>query len=132
MSPITIESRSVSEELICKLAGGGLTGLLTLQRLRYTSPPSDSALSSLFVFHLEGNECISANAKHCGECIQAGAKCGWCEQEVRELKWSAVFTAEEASLMFYLRLILFVIFETLIDSSIPKEKGGIFSNLLYQ
>ncbi|CAI5673896.1 integrin beta-1a isoform X1 [Oreochromis niloticus] len=29
----------------------------------------------------EGNECISANAKHCGECIQAGAKCGWCEQE---------------------------------------------------
>ncbi|XP_034027892.1 integrin beta-1-like isoform X1 [Thalassophryne amazonica] len=26
----------------------------------------------------EGNECISANAKYCGECIQAGAKCGWC------------------------------------------------------
>lgn len=86
MSPITIETRSVAEEPICKRAGGGLTGLLILQRLRYTSPPSDSALSSLFVFHLEGNECISANAKHCGECIQAGAKCGWCEQEVRELK----------------------------------------------
>uniref|UniRef100_A0A673BZV5 Integrin beta n=1 Tax=Sphaeramia orbicularis TaxID=375764 RepID=A0A673BZV5_9TELE len=26
----------------------------------------------------EGNECISANAKYCGQCIQAGAKCGWC------------------------------------------------------
>ncbi|XP_038124907.1 integrin beta-1-like isoform X2 [Cyprinodon tularosa] len=26
----------------------------------------------------EGNECITANAKYCGECIQAGAKCGWC------------------------------------------------------
>uniref|UniRef100_A0A3Q1JMB5 Integrin beta n=1 Tax=Anabas testudineus TaxID=64144 RepID=A0A3Q1JMB5_ANATE len=25
------------------------------------------------------NECINANAKHCGECIQAGAKCGWCK-----------------------------------------------------
>ncbi|KAM6900663.1 integrin beta-1a isoform 1-T1 [Xenentodon cancila] len=27
----------------------------------------------------DGNECISANAKYCGECIQAGAKCGWCK-----------------------------------------------------
>ncbi|XP_054478597.1 integrin beta-1a [Anoplopoma fimbria] len=27
----------------------------------------------------EGNECINANAKFCGECIQAGAKCGWCK-----------------------------------------------------
>lgn len=27
----------------------------------------------------EGNGCISANAKYCGECIQAGAKCGWCK-----------------------------------------------------
>uniref|UniRef100_A0A668AGL6 Integrin beta n=1 Tax=Myripristis murdjan TaxID=586833 RepID=A0A668AGL6_9TELE len=26
----------------------------------------------------KGNECINANAKYCGECIQAGAKCGWC------------------------------------------------------
>eukprot|EP00063_Salmo_salar_P049345 XP_014024180.1 PREDICTED: integrin beta-1-like [Salmo salar] len=26
----------------------------------------------------EGNECIKANAKSCGECIQVGAKCGWC------------------------------------------------------
>ncbi|XP_023182240.1 integrin beta-1 isoform X1 [Xiphophorus maculatus] len=26
----------------------------------------------------EGNECINKNAKHCGECIQTGAKCGWC------------------------------------------------------
>uniref|UniRef100_A0A3Q2YLE6 Integrin beta n=1 Tax=Hippocampus comes TaxID=109280 RepID=A0A3Q2YLE6_HIPCM len=34
--------------------------------------------SFLFVFHPEGNECISANARYCGECIQAGAKCGWC------------------------------------------------------
>uniref|UniRef100_A0A7N8Y4I1 Integrin beta n=1 Tax=Mastacembelus armatus TaxID=205130 RepID=A0A7N8Y4I1_9TELE len=27
----------------------------------------------------EGNACINANAKYCGECIQAGAKCGWCK-----------------------------------------------------
>uniref|UniRef100_A0A3P8ZFA9 Integrin beta n=1 Tax=Esox lucius TaxID=8010 RepID=A0A3P8ZFA9_ESOLU len=26
----------------------------------------------------EGNECIKANVKSCGECIQVGAKCGWC------------------------------------------------------
>nr|XP_020476993.1 integrin beta-1-like isoform X1 [Monopterus albus] len=26
----------------------------------------------------EGNECINANAKYCGECIQAGDRCGWC------------------------------------------------------
>uniref|UniRef100_A0A8C8IX99 Integrin beta n=1 Tax=Oncorhynchus tshawytscha TaxID=74940 RepID=A0A8C8IX99_ONCTS len=26
----------------------------------------------------EGNECIKAIAKSCGECIQVGAKCGWC------------------------------------------------------
>ncbi|KAM9332456.1 integrin beta-1a isoform 1-T2 [Pholidichthys leucotaenia] len=29
----------------------------------------------------EGNECINANARHCGDCIQAGAKCGWCEDK---------------------------------------------------
>ncbi|KAL1006736.1 hypothetical protein UPYG_G00076170 [Umbra pygmaea] len=26
----------------------------------------------------EGNECLKANARSCGECIQVGAKCGWC------------------------------------------------------
>ncbi|KAJ8278050.1 hypothetical protein GJAV_G00083280 [Gymnothorax javanicus] len=26
----------------------------------------------------EGNDCIKANAKFCGECIQVGEKCGWC------------------------------------------------------
>ncbi|XP_061094129.1 integrin beta-1-like isoform X1 [Conger conger] len=26
----------------------------------------------------EGNDCIKANAKSCGECIQVGEKCGWC------------------------------------------------------
>ncbi|XP_023696185.1 integrin beta-1 isoform X1 [Paramormyrops kingsleyae] len=26
----------------------------------------------------DGNECIKANAKSCGECIQVGEKCGWC------------------------------------------------------
>ncbi|KAM4705454.1 integrin beta-1 isoform 2-T2 [Rhinophrynus dorsalis] len=25
-----------------------------------------------------GTECLKANAKSCGECIQAGPKCGWC------------------------------------------------------
>lgn len=31
----------------------------------------------------ERNECIKANAKSCGECIQVGAKCGWCMDPVR-------------------------------------------------
>ncbi|KAJ8375991.1 hypothetical protein SKAU_G00065710 [Synaphobranchus kaupii] len=26
----------------------------------------------------EGNDCIKAKAKSCGECIQVGEKCGWC------------------------------------------------------
>ncbi|XP_036374642.1 integrin beta-1-like isoform X1 [Megalops cyprinoides] len=26
----------------------------------------------------DGNECIKANAKSCGQCIQVGEKCGWC------------------------------------------------------
>ncbi|XP_028290114.1 integrin beta-1-like isoform X1 [Gouania willdenowi] len=30
----------------------------------------------------EGNECTITFAKHCGECIQAGAKCGWCKDPV--------------------------------------------------
>lgn len=47
-----------------------------------SAAPSDSDHSSLFVFHLEGNECINKNAKHCGECIQTGAKCGWCTDPV--------------------------------------------------
>lgn len=49
----------------------------------------------LFVFHAEGNECINANAKYCGECIQAGAKCGWCKDPVRESKLSAIVPAEK-------------------------------------
>ncbi|PNI60931.1 ITGB1 isoform 10, partial [Pan troglodytes] len=24
------------------------------------------------------NRCLKANAKSCGECIQAGPNCGWC------------------------------------------------------
>lgn len=56
---------------------------------------------SLFVFHPEGNECISANAKYCGECIQAGAKCGWCKDPVRESKLSAIMTAEKCSLVLF-------------------------------
>uniref|UniRef100_A0A665UXQ2 Integrin beta n=1 Tax=Echeneis naucrates TaxID=173247 RepID=A0A665UXQ2_ECHNA len=33
----------------------------------------------LGVFCYKGNECINANARFCGECIQAGANCGWCK-----------------------------------------------------
>uniref|UniRef100_A0A7N6AYE5 Integrin beta n=1 Tax=Anabas testudineus TaxID=64144 RepID=A0A7N6AYE5_ANATE len=51
----------------------GLTGYL----------PCHISASFNFVFFSlyfpEVNECINANAKHCGECIQAGAKCGWCK-----------------------------------------------------
>ncbi|XP_064188435.1 integrin beta-1-like isoform X3 [Anguilla rostrata] len=30
----------------------------------------------------EGNDCIKANARSCGECIQVGEKCGWCTDPV--------------------------------------------------
>ncbi|KAG5850496.1 hypothetical protein ANANG_G00083080 [Anguilla anguilla] len=30
----------------------------------------------------EGNDCIKANAKSCGECITVGEKCGWCTDPV--------------------------------------------------
>ncbi|CAM4588860.1 unnamed protein product [Leuciscus chuanchicus] len=29
----------------------------------------------------DGNECTKASAQSCGECIQAGEKCGWCTDE---------------------------------------------------
>lgn len=48
--------------------------------------PLTPLFSPSFVFNPEGNECITANAKHCGECIQAGAKCGWCKDPVCEGK----------------------------------------------
>uniref|UniRef100_A0A674AF64 Integrin beta n=1 Tax=Salmo trutta TaxID=8032 RepID=A0A674AF64_SALTR len=35
-------------------------------------------LSNLCFSIPERNECIKANAKSCGECIQVGVKCGWC------------------------------------------------------
>uniref|UniRef100_A0A8D3CP13 Integrin beta n=1 Tax=Scophthalmus maximus TaxID=52904 RepID=A0A8D3CP13_SCOMX len=59
----------------------GFNRLLTLQGLRCSTAHSahPDSVSSPFVFHPEGNECINANAKFCGECIQAGAKCGWCK-----------------------------------------------------
>ncbi|KAI1901375.1 hypothetical protein AGOR_G00033750 [Albula goreensis] len=41
---------------------------------------------SLFICHSraqqEGSDCIKANAKSCGECIQVGEKCGWCTDPV--------------------------------------------------
>lgn len=30
----------------------------------------------------DGNECTKASAQSCGECIQAGEKCGWCTDVV--------------------------------------------------
>lgn len=38
--------------------------------------------STLLLFSAEGNECIKANAESCGDCIQVGAKCGWCTDTV--------------------------------------------------
>lgn len=32
----------------------------------------------VFVPFADGNECTKASAQSCGECIQAGEKCGWC------------------------------------------------------
>ncbi|KAG9355185.1 hypothetical protein JZ751_000023 [Albula glossodonta] len=37
------------------------------------SPPACDVIS-------EGSDCIKANAKSCGECIQVGEKCGWCTE----------------------------------------------------
>uniref|UniRef100_A0AAY4AJG8 Integrin beta n=1 Tax=Denticeps clupeoides TaxID=299321 RepID=A0AAY4AJG8_9TELE len=39
-----------------------------------------SVFSTLTNTHLsaDGNECVKANAKSCGQCIQVGNKCGWC------------------------------------------------------
>lgn len=35
---------------------------------------------------LGGSDCIKANAKSCGECIQAGPNCGWCKKTVSVAK----------------------------------------------
>lgn len=39
----------------------------------------------------EGNECIKANALSCGECIQVGAKCGWCTDPVSSVQMPGSF-----------------------------------------
>uniref|UniRef100_A0A8C4QNL6 Integrin beta n=1 Tax=Eptatretus burgeri TaxID=7764 RepID=A0A8C4QNL6_EPTBU len=42
------------------------------------------ALSCLFMIRVQteiSNECLSANAKSCEDCIQADSQCGWCKQE---------------------------------------------------
>uniref|UniRef100_A0A7I2V2T4 Integrin subunit beta 1 n=1 Tax=Homo sapiens TaxID=9606 RepID=A0A7I2V2T4_HUMAN len=36
------------------------------------------------------NRCLKANAKSCGECIQAGPNCGWCTNSVN------IFTGRNA------------------------------------
>ena len=36
---------------------------------------------------LGGSDCIKANAKSCGECIQAGPNCGWCKKTVSVAKF---------------------------------------------
>ncbi|XP_016096813.1 integrin beta-1-B-like [Sinocyclocheilus grahami] len=40
-----------------------------------------SVLLGLCRAQLDGNECTKASAQSCGECIQAGEKCGWCTDE---------------------------------------------------
>uniref|UniRef100_A0A673JVW1 Integrin beta n=1 Tax=Sinocyclocheilus rhinocerous TaxID=307959 RepID=A0A673JVW1_9TELE len=40
-----------------------------------------SVLLGLSRAQLDGNECTKASAQSCGECIQAGEKCGWCTDE---------------------------------------------------
>lgn len=39
-------------------------------------------MMAVFVVCADGNECTKASAQSCGECIQAGEKCGWCTDEV--------------------------------------------------
>lgn len=38
-----------------------------------------------------GSDCIKANAKSCGECIQAGPNCGWCKKTVSVAKFLVWF-----------------------------------------
>nr|XP_021322001.1 integrin beta-1-like [Danio rerio] len=40
-----------------------------------------SVLLGLSRAQQDGNECTKASAQSCGECIQAGEKCGWCTDE---------------------------------------------------
>lgn len=47
----------------------------------------DRNSSTLLLFSAEGNECIKANAESCGDCIQVGAKCGWCTDTVSSLAY---------------------------------------------
>lgn len=87
--------------------------------------------SHLFVFRPEGNECVSANARSCADCIQAGAKCGWCKDPVREWKLSAVAAAGECSLavfrcresdsdISFVRLFAFFQFARILDRTVLK------------
>ena len=38
-----------------------------------------------FFFLTDENRCLKANAKSCGECIQAGPNCGWCTNSVSKV-----------------------------------------------
>uniref|UniRef100_A0A672S561 Integrin beta n=1 Tax=Sinocyclocheilus grahami TaxID=75366 RepID=A0A672S561_SINGR len=42
---------------------------------------SNYTISSILSVFIYGNECTKASAQSCGECIQAGEKCGWCTDE---------------------------------------------------
>lgn len=45
---------------------------------------SSKVVCSLFLLTDE-NRCLKANAKSCGECIQAGPNCGWCTNSVSKI-----------------------------------------------
>uniref|UniRef100_A0A8C7K1Y3 Integrin beta n=1 Tax=Oncorhynchus kisutch TaxID=8019 RepID=A0A8C7K1Y3_ONCKI len=60
-------------------SGGLLTRLRIVRRQPDLLYDEFASFQPLFFHSIpEGNECIKANAKSCGECIQVGAKCGWC------------------------------------------------------
>lgn len=49
--------------------------------LFFSLETSDKEFCFFFLLTDE-NRCLKANAKSCGECIQAGPNCGWCTNSV--------------------------------------------------
>lgn len=54
---------------------------------------SFESLKLFFLFLTDKNRCLKANAKSCGDCIQAGPNCGWCTNTVRFLILFDLFSA---------------------------------------
>ncbi|XP_041102893.1 integrin beta-1-like isoform X2 [Polyodon spathula] len=84
------KSKDISLATKCRLVSGIVFPIATYGCETWMLKKMD--LKSLFICMLlgcllcysnaqqDGNDCIKANAKSCGECIQVGANCGWCTE----------------------------------------------------